>query len=143
MTENTTIDLTWSGLMPTSTPETAPFWDACNRGVFLLQKCNACGKFQYHYRAHCCHCMSTDIADYESTGKGTVWTFSTVYKNANLGKGHGPYVVGMVELEGGTRVFGNILGIDPEEVHIGLPVEVAFSKSENGQHIPVFVAAAS
>lgn len=133
--------LTFTGELPTRSPETAPFWDAANQGVLLLQKCNDCQKFQYHYRAHCSHCFSVDIADYPSAGEGTVWTFSTVYKNSTPHfTDQTPYAVGVAQMEGGVLVFGSIHGIDPEAVEIGLPVNVAFAKAEDGQMIPVFVA---
>ena len=34
--------------------------------------------------------------------------------------------VGLIELEEGTRIVGNVIDIDPAEVHVGLPVEVTF-----------------
>jgi uncharacterized OB-fold protein len=136
------VQRTWTGQLPGRTPETAPFWEACNRGEFLLQRCNSCSKFQYHYRAQCSHCWSSDIADFPSSGEGTVWTFSTVYKNNTVHyKDSTPYVVAVVELEGGVKVFGNVLECDPEAVEIGMPVTLSFSRAETGQMIPVFVAA--
>ena len=132
----------WTGQIPGRTPETAPFWDACNRGEFLLQRCRDCSKVQYHYRAQCCHCWSSDVEDFASSGEGTVWTFSVVYRNNTRHyKDSTPYVVAVVELEGGVKVFGNVLGCDPESVVIGMPVGLSFSKAETGQMIPVFVAA--
>jgi uncharacterized OB-fold protein len=136
-----TIDTapSWTGFLPVASPETAPFWDACNQGVFLLQRCRDCGKTQYHYRTLCSHCMSDHVDDFPSSGKGTVWTYSVVYKNNTVGYADKlPYVVALVELEGGVKVFGNVLGGEPENVAIGTAVELTFAKAANDQMIPLF-----
>jgi uncharacterized OB-fold protein len=136
---STEVMSNWTGFLPVSTPETAPFWNACNEGVFLLQRCRDCGKTQYHYRALCCHCWSDRVDDLPSTGRGTVWTYSVVYRNNTPGYSEKvPYVVGLVELEGGVKVFGNILVGAPEDVSIGTPVQVTFAKADTGQMIPLF-----
>jgi uncharacterized OB-fold protein len=129
----------WTGAAPTMTPETQPFWDAANAGVFLLQKCPDCGSFQYYYRALCSHCWSDRIEDYPSSGRGTVWTYSVVYRNNSPGyRDMTPYVVALVELEGGVKVLTNVVGGDPERVDFGTEVAVRFSITDGGQAIPVF-----
>jgi uncharacterized OB-fold protein len=126
----------WTGFLPVTTPETAPFWEAANKGVFLLQKCPDCGKTQYHYRALCSHCWSDNVEDFPSSGRGTVWTYSVVYRNNTPGyKEKTPYVVGLVELEGGVKVVTNIIGGDPEAVTFGTKVEATFAKAESGQRL--------
>jgi uncharacterized OB-fold protein len=37
-----------------------------------------------------------------------------------------PYVIAVVELEEGPKLTANLVGIDPDDVEIGLSVEVAF-----------------
>ncbi len=37
-----------------------------------------------------------------------------------------PYVVALVELEEGPRMISNIVGCAPEEVEIGMPIELHF-----------------
>lgn len=138
MMVNTTNDV-WNGQLPTRTPETAPFWDACERGVFLLQRCNSCDKFQYYYRRHCSHCWSTDIADFPSSGRGTVWSYSIVYRNNTRHfRERVPYVVAVVELEGGVKVVTNVVECDPDSVHIGTDVELRMLRASGGETVPVF-----
>jgi uncharacterized protein len=133
-----TVD-TWVGRLPSRSPETAPFWDACNRNVFLVQRCRSCEKTQYHYRAICAHCWSSDLEDLEATGRGTVWTYSVVRRNRSpVFAEKVPYVVALIELEEGVGVFGNIVECDPDDVAIGQDVSLAFTVAEDGQHIPVF-----
>jgi uncharacterized protein len=130
---------TWVGRLPSRSPETEPFWDACNRNVFLVQRCRSCEKTQYHYRAICAHCWSSDLEDLEASGRGTVWTYSVVRRNRSpVFAEKVPYVVALIELEEGVSVFGNIVECDPDDVTIGLDVSLAFTVAEDGQHIPVF-----
>lgn len=129
----------WTGFVPAITPETEPYWRAANDGVLLLQRCPDCGKFQYHYRALCSHCWSDKIEDYPSSGRGKVWTYSVVKKNKTAGYVEKvPYVVALVELEGGIKFVTNVLGPDPDAITFGTDVELTFAKTEGGQSIPLF-----
>lgn len=49
-----------------------------------------------------------------------------------------PYVVAMIELEEGPKLMTNITDCSPEEVAIGMPVEVWFEPVEDGLAIPLF-----
>jgi uncharacterized OB-fold protein len=50
-----------------------------------------------------------------------------------------PYVVAIVELEdAAVRLFSNVVGIDPEEVRIGMPVEVVWDDVAPGVAVPRF-----
>jgi uncharacterized OB-fold protein len=43
-----------------------------------------------------------------------------------------PYVVAYVELEEGPRILTNVVDIDPEQVRIGMPVEVVWHDTGEG-----------
>ena len=47
-----------------------------------------------------------------------------------------PYVVAIVDLDEGPRMMGNVTGCAPEDVRIGLPVEVWFVVAREGVGIP-------
>jgi uncharacterized protein len=129
----------WTGFVPVVSPETAPFWNAANEGTFLLQRCQDCSKVQYHYRALCSHCMSDRVEDFASSGRGKVWTYTVVYKNGSPAyKDKTPYVIALVELEGGVKVLSNIETDEPESVTFDTPVDLIFAEAENGQAIPLF-----
>lgn len=134
----------WHGQLPDVSSETKPFWDACNRGVFLIQRCRDCHKTQYHYRAICCHCWSSAVEDLPAKGSGTIWTYSVVMKNRSpVVAFEPPYIVALVELDEGVRVFANIVNCDPNRMTIGMPVQLTFAEAESGQKIPLFRPAAA
>jgi uncharacterized protein len=142
MTDTIETHETWIGRLPSRSPETAPFWDACNRNVFLVQRCRHCGKWQYHYRAVCAHCWSGDVEDVEASGRGTIWSFTVVRRNRSpVFAAKVPYAIVLVEIEEGLKVFGNLVDVDADDldqVAIGDDVSLAFTVAEDGQHIPVF-----
>jgi uncharacterized OB-fold protein len=44
----------------------------------------------------------------------------------------------LVELEEGTRLGANVVGCDPEEVHIGMPVELSIENVDEEMKLPFF-----
>jgi uncharacterized OB-fold protein len=67
------------------------------------------------------------------SGKGTVYTFTIVHRSGVPGfRDSLPYVIAYVELEEGPRVMTNIVGIEPDQITVGLPVSVVFSDTEKG-----------
>ncbi|MFI9505902.1 bifunctional MaoC family dehydratase N-terminal/OB-fold nucleic acid binding domain-containing protein [Nocardia sp. NPDC052566] len=70
-----------------------------------------------------------------SGGRGSV--FSYVVHHAPKVPGRQlPFVVALVELDEGVRMLGELRGIDPAEVRVGLPVEVAFEKLDDDATLP-------
>jgi len=76
----------------------------------------------------------------ELSGKGKLRTFTsiTVGPSFMVELGHdrkNPYCCGIVELEEGPQVCGQILGVNPKEpnlIKIGTPLKVVFIKREEG-----------
>lgn len=128
----------WTKPLPTESGETRPFWEACRAGRYLLQKCRDCGRVQAYYRGFCAHCWSRSVDDLVSGGAGIVWTYTVTHQNRTPGFSEGvPYVVALVALEEGVRVFGNVINCDPASVRIGMPVQVTFVDTGTGK-VPMF-----
>ncbi|MGV9819378.1 bifunctional MaoC family dehydratase N-terminal/OB-fold nucleic acid binding domain-containing protein [Nocardia xishanensis] len=73
-----------------------------------------------------------------ASGRGTV--FSYVVHHAPKVPGRQlPFVVALVELEEGVRMLGELRGIDPAEVEVGLPVRVEFEKLDDEATLPYWV----
>ncbi|MEV0298144.1 OB-fold domain-containing protein [Nocardia sp. NPDC050710] len=70
-----------------------------------------------------------------ASGRGTI--FSYVVHHAPKVPGRQlPFVVALVELEEGVRMLGELRGIDPVEVKVGLPVQVEFEKLDDDATLP-------
>lgn len=123
--------------VPEKRPETIKFWEGCKEGKFLLQKCDDCGKVIYYPRALCPACMSSSISWIPSAGKGEVYTFSVHHRGPTKGF-KTPYVVALIDLEEGVRVMSNVVGCDPNDVRIGMKVEVVFEQLTDEIFLPKF-----
>jgi uncharacterized OB-fold protein len=129
----------WKKPLPTISGETRPYWEACRRGQLLVQRCDACQSWQFYPRGICSGCWSTDIRWVPSSGRGTVWTFTVTRQNRTPGFAEEvPYVLALVELEEGVKMFSNIVGCDPGEVAIGMPVEATFIRATDQISVPYF-----
>ena len=125
--------------LPTIEPESQPFWDAAKRGVLMLAHCHACGVVHYYPRPMCPHCWSEDVELRPASGRGVVYTFSTVYVNDLAPfKDQLPYVAAMVDLEEGVRVSTNIVNCAASELQIGMPVILQSKRISEDVAIPVF-----
>jgi len=107
------------------------FWDGASQGRLLVQRCGACGRFQYPPDIVCTFCQSEDVHGTEVSGRGTLYSFVVVDRAFHPGfVAHLPYVLALVELEEqpDLRLLANVVDADPGTLGIGMPVEVTFER---------------
>jgi len=63
----------------------------------------------------------------EASGRGTVHSF-VVAHHPPIPPFSYPNVIVLVELEEGTRLVSRLVGVDPDDVAIGIPVAVEFER---------------
>jgi uncharacterized OB-fold protein len=130
--------------LPTIETETKPFWDGLREGRLSIGKCGSCGRVHYYPRPMCPHCWSDDVELVTASGRGTLYTWSTVYVNdlppfnTRL-----PYVAAQVDLEEGVRVTTIITDAEPQDLRIGMELQVGFEAISDDVTIPVFSPARS
>lgn len=88
-------------------------------GRVRIQKCGACDRHIFFPRVLCPHCGGTTLNWVEVSGKGTVYTATTVRQKPERG---GDYNISMIDLAEGVRMMSRVEGIDPADVRIGMPV---------------------
>ena len=124
---------------PRPDADTAPFWEGCAEGVLRFQRCAACGRIRWPASFLCPGCHGSRATWEPSRGTGTVYSFVVYHVAFHPGfKEELPYVVALVDIEEGPRMLSNIRGCPPEEVHIGMRVELAWEKRGDGHKLPVF-----
>jgi len=63
----------------------------------------------------------------EAKGVGRVYSFTIVHHAYTPAyESEIPYVVAIVELEEGIHLISNIVGCKPQQVQIGMPVEITY-----------------
>ncbi len=119
----------WSKPLPKPDFVNGEYWQAAADGRLLVQECPACGHRQWYPRALCTAC-GADPDWLECSGRGTVHTFTVIRQfGMKPFRDALPYVIAMIDLEEGPRVFGDVTDCDVDEVTIGMPVEVWFTKA--------------
>ena len=131
-----------TGVLPAPTPEiqpeTAAFWAATTRGVLLLQRCASCDTVLWYPRYVCANCHSTDLVDFEASGRGTVYSFTLTTRGILEYADAGSYVLALVELDEGPKMLTNLVDCDPGDIVIGQRVEVVFHRTEGDAALPRF-----
>src|SRR5665213_2839648 len=125
---------------PNITEEIRPFWDAVNQRRFMLMRCQTCSAWYWpaaYCRFHANEPFFGNMKWEEASGKGKVFAFNIHRKNNNPSFPT-PYVVALIELQEGPMFGTNIIGCEPEDVRIGLPVEIAFTDFDDGLILPQF-----
>jgi uncharacterized OB-fold protein len=101
--------------------------------------CQGCGETSFPPRADCPKCLSDDFEFSEYSGKGTVYTYSTIAAAPTGFEDLAPYTVAVVDLEEGGRLLAWVGDTIPlEELEIGQDVQVVPRLFEELEEIRVF-----
>ena len=123
--------------LPRPTTLSKPFWAACRSGKLTVQKCQDCETLTFIPQPCCGNCLSENLGWIESAGRGTLYSFTTVYRPQQP-EFEVPYTVIVVELDEGYFMLSNLVGVEPEDVKIGMPLEVVFDKRSDEITLPLF-----
>nr|WP_290666511.1 Zn-ribbon domain-containing OB-fold protein [Ardenticatena sp.] len=97
-------------------------------------RCTRCGTLAFPPRPICRVCRSRDMEPYTFSGRGTVYSYSVVYQSPEGFEAYVPYVVALIDLEEGVRITAQLTDVNPDEVYIGMPVEMVVRKiREDGE----------
>jgi uncharacterized OB-fold protein len=117
----------------------APFWAAARDHRLVLQHCPRCDRLQHYPRPWCTRCLGDRLDHVDAAGTGVVYSCTVVRRNpAPAFASRVPYVLAIVELDEGVRLFANVVDCDPESVTIGTRVRVTFEDADGGQPVPQF-----
>ena len=113
----------------------APFWEGLREERLRVQRCTACGTWQFGPECICHRCHAFDPAWVEVQADGRIYSWERVWHPVHPAlQAHGPYLAVLVELPqaGGVRLVGNLLGDPMQAVHIGARVSGRFEHHPNG-----------
>lgn len=125
--------------LPQPTADTQLFWDGARQGRLLLQRCSACGRYQFYPRPYCVKCLSAELSWVSSPGQGSIYTYTIVHRPAHPAfQARTPYAVVAVDLDEGVRMMANLIDSDLARLRIGARVSVAFEKASEDITLPQF-----
>ena len=126
-----------STYLPTGLPAPRPskdgvdtgYWEAARRHELAVQRCGACGAWQWEPEWLCRRCGSAPLQWQPVSGRGRIFSWARIWHPVHPALSEAcPYIVVVVELPDADnlRMVGNLLGDHHQEAIIGAPVEAVF-----------------
>ena len=108
-------------------------------GRLMGSECSDCGFATFPPRADCPECLSGRFTYRESSGRGSIYTYSRIAAAPTGFEDVAPFVVGVVDLEEGGRAlawFGE--SIPDQDIEIGMDVQIVPQVFEELEDIKVY-----
>ncbi|MFE9368833.1 bifunctional MaoC family dehydratase N-terminal/OB-fold nucleic acid binding domain-containing protein [Streptomyces sp. NPDC006711] len=124
---------------PVINRDNAGFWAGVAERRLLIQRCDDCAELRFPWLPGCHACGSAHWDTVEASGAGTVFSY-VVMHHPPFPAFDPPYAVGLIELAEGVRMVSNVIGVAPDEVRIGMPVRLEFTRVDDELELPLFRA---
>lgn len=127
--------------IPLKTIDNHPYWDAADRHELAVQKCETCSAYNHPPGPSCAKCGSEEVV-WEKLGseiEGSVYSYIVSYRPFLPGfQDDLPLIIAQVELNQypEIKIMANILECGPEEVQIGMPVQMTWIDINEERAIP-------
>jgi uncharacterized OB-fold protein len=110
---------------PTPSPVSQPYWDAARQGKLVYQRCRSCRAISPRPVARCGRCAGGELAWETSSGRGTLYSWTVVWRPQHPSF-RVPYAPAVMAVEEGWWLLTSIVDSTPEALTEGLPLEVVF-----------------
>ncbi|KAA0232250.1 MAG: hypothetical protein EDR02_18175, partial [Actinobacteria bacterium] len=115
------------------------FYAFTKKGELRFQRCTDCGMWRHVPREMCAECGSFNWEWARSSGRGTLFSWTTVERALHPGFAtETPYSPVVIEMEEGVRVVSEVVDTRPSDLEIGMPVEVSFEEVTHEITLPKF-----
>lgn len=130
--------------LPVITEQNRGFWAAAARHELVLPHCEECDRVFFPIAPVCPFCFSASLGWKRVSGKGKVSSF-VIFHQAFYAfhRSRLPYAVVQVEFAEGPRFNANLFDIAPDDITIGMAVEIIFEKVNDEITLPQFRPAAA
>lgn len=107
------------------------FWTSGADGRLRFLRCQGCGYYLHPPVPRCPECGGRDVVPEAVSGRGEV--LSVTVNHQPWDGGAEPYTIAIVAFpeQPDLRMTSNVVGCPPEEVHIGMPVQVTFEARDD------------
>ncbi len=118
---------TYSKPLPALDGLTKEFYNWCRRGDLRFQRCSACQAWRHVPRPMCAACGSFEWTWQRSSGRGTVFSWTVAVRPMHPAfQNDAPYAPVVIEMAEGVRLVSEMVDCSPDELEIGMPVELVF-----------------
>ncbi len=128
-------------LLPEPNRDNEEFWAGCTAHRLVIQRCARCGTYRHLPVPVCSECTSFEWEWVESSGRGEIFSYIIVPHGVHPATlGAVPYNAVIVQLDdcGGVKLTSNLINAANEDIHIGMPVRVAWEDVGEGVTLPRF-----
>jgi uncharacterized protein len=124
--------------VPDSTPSLRPrpainadnktLWEGYRRHELRIPKCQSCGTLIFPPLPRCATCGGFDMGYVVASGRGRLYSFAVVRQPKVPGFRY-PLSVGLIELDEGPRIVTDLVGVTPDQLTIGMRLEIGWLDS--------------
>jgi uncharacterized protein len=123
--------------MPRPSARSEPFWTGCREGRLVLPLCSSCGARALRAFAVCPQCTTTALAWDQSAGRGTLYSWTVVWRPPHPAFVV-PYAPAVVALDEGWWFLSAVVGCAPDDLREGLVLGVEFHPASDDLVLPYF-----
>jgi uncharacterized OB-fold protein len=115
------------------------FYGWCKQHELRFQRCSSCETWRHVPRAMCAKCGSFEWEWAPSSGRGTVFTWTVAARAMHPAfADDAPYAAAVIEMDEGVRLVSRVTDCPPDDLAIGMPVEVVFENVTPEITLPMF-----
>ena len=124
-------------LRPVISRDTEFFWAGTAAGELRIQRCGQCGAVRHPPGPFCPRCGDARPEYVVAAGTGEVYSY-VVHRHPPVPGRTLPIVIALVTLDEGVRMVGELIGTEPGQVRIGLPVRAEFVRVDGELTLPAW-----
>lgn len=117
---------------------TQPFWEGTREKKLMIQYCPVAKKYQFFPRPVSIFTGSRDLEWREVSGKGELYSYTITERARPPFGGNEPFAIGLVNLDEGVRIMGNLIGVERSSIKIGMRLKPAWAPLSNGYNVLLF-----
>ncbi len=116
-------------------------WEHCARGELRFQRCDACQAWRHPPAPLCGVCRSPRARWELAPGAAELFSYTVVHHAASAALQQAvPYNIAIVAfpLLDGLRLVSNVIDAAPDELRIGMPLDLVWQHSDDARQLPLF-----
>lgn len=93
------------------------YFSQLQKDLFVIPRCNKCNSYHFYPRMFCPYCHSNNLLWVKASGKGTVYSTTTVRNQDRF------YNISLIQLEEGPRLMSHVEEKSDQKTYIGMKVK--------------------
>lgn len=112
--------------VPRPTPDTQEWFDRIDRCELTVARCRSCDLRFLYPRGNCPRCAARSTELVPASGEGVLASFVVNHRGPEGFEP--PYVLGIVRLDEGPLLTGNVVDVDPATLEVDVRVRAVFEQ---------------